>query len=46
MILVTRATGTVGGREPLLADLVNSGALKVVGAEYQLKTGVVDMVVQ
>jgi carbonic anhydrase len=31
---------------PLLADLVNSGALKVVGAEYQLKTGKVDMVVQ
>jgi carbonic anhydrase len=31
---------------PLLTDLVGSGKLKVVGAEYQLKSGKVDMVVQ
>jgi carbonic anhydrase len=43
---IRRSVNTLRTAYPLLTDLVTSGKLKVVGAEYQLNSGKVDIVVQ
>jgi carbonic anhydrase len=42
---IRRSVDALQTAYPLLTDMVSSGKLKVVGAEYQLKSGKVDMVV-
>lgn len=43
---IRRSVAALQTGHPLLTDLISSGKLKVVGAEYQLKSGEADMVVQ
>jgi len=43
---ITRTATQLKSADSLLTDLVTSGKLKVVGGEYKLKTGKVEMVVQ